>query len=297
MPELPDITIYQEAIMRTVGGLPLRTVTVFSPFALKSVSPKLEEFRDRRVVDVRRLGKRLALGFEGDSWLVIHLMIAGRFLWQPGAPKSVRPGGKATVALLEFEPGCLLLTEAGSKHRATITAIAGSGALAAHDPGGIEPWDCSLEQFQAAIQSQNRTLKRALTDPKTFSGIGNAYSDEILHAARLSPIKLTSALSAEEIGRLWKAVQTTLADWTDRLRSEFGDRFPGRGQITAFRPDFAAHGKFGQPCPVCGKPIQRIRYAENETNYCAVCQNGGVILADRSLSRLLKSDWPRSFDD
>ncbi|HXH60535.1 MAG TPA: DNA-formamidopyrimidine glycosylase family protein [Fimbriimonadaceae bacterium] len=297
MPELPDVTIYCEALAARTVGHRLLSARMLNPFVLRSVEPPVKALEDLRVNDVRRLGKRIVVCFEGDLFLVIHLMIAGRLLWADGKPKSARPGGKSTLALFQFEDGHLLLTEAGSKRRASVNVVQGEKALAVHNPGGLEPLDCSLKEFKQALRRENRTLKRALTNPITFSGIGNAYSDEILHAARLSPLQLTHNLSDEEVKRLHLATKKTLLQWTNKLRKEFDGKFPGRGQVTAFRPDFAVHGKFRQPCPVCGKKVQRISYAENETNYCAQCQHEGRMLADRSLSRLLKDDWPKTIEE
>ncbi|MCH7945313.1 MAG: formamidopyrimidine-DNA glycosylase [Armatimonadetes bacterium] len=297
MPELPDVTIYCEALERAVVGSRLVAARIFSPFLLRSVEPPVADLQGRKVVGVRRIGKRIVLEFEGGLFLVVHLMIAGRLLWNDGEPKSMRPGGRNTLAVLQFENGHLLLTEAGSKKRASLFVVVGESALAEHDPGGIEPLECSLAEFSKALTRENRTLKRALTDPKAFSGIGNAYSDEILHAARLSPLKLSQSLDSAEVKRLHVAAQQTLQEWTDRLREQFKGKFPGRGKITAFRPEFAVHGKYREPCPVCGNPVQRIRYAENETDYCAKCQNEGRMLADRSLSRLLKDDWPKTIEE
>ena len=294
MPELPDVTIYVEALRARIVGQPLEGFRAISLFVVRTFDPPMETLVSHRVETVERLGKRIVMGFEGDLYLVIHLMIAGRLLWKE---QGSRPPGKITLATFTFPNGVLVLTEAGSKKRAALHLVRGREALASHNPGGLEPLEMTFDEFTAKLTDENRTLKRALTQPSRFSGIGNAYSDEILHAARLSPMRLTSTLDQSEIARLYEAVRETLMTWTDRLRTEFGERFPGPGQITAFRPDFAAHGKFGKPCPVCGKPIQRIVYADNETNYCAVCQNEGRILADRALSRLLKEDWPRAFAD
>ena len=297
MPELPDVTVYCEALAsRTVGARFLRA-SLPSMFVLRSVEPPIASLEGRRVEAVSRLGKRIVVQFEGSLYLVIHLMVSGRLLWGEGEPGSPRPAGKATLAVLQFETGHLVLTEASSKKRASLHVVAGRDALKQHDPGGIEPLASTAGQFAEALARENRTLKRALTNPKAFSGIGNAYSDEILHAARLSPVRLTHSLSEDEAKRLHSATQETLSRWTDKLRQEFAGLFPGRGKITAFRPDFAVHGKFGKPCPTCGKPVQRISYAENETNYCALCQNEGRLLADRSLSRLLKSDWPKTIEE
>ena len=294
MPELPDVTIYVEALRERIVGRPLVGVRIASPFVVRTVDPPLESLVGSTVLEVRRLGKRIAIGFEGDLWLVIHLMIAGRLQWKATGAK---PQGKIGLACFDLPDGTLVLTEASSHKRASLHVALGQDGLRTHDPGGLEPLEVSLEDFAAALRAENRTVKRALTQPSRFSGIGNAYSDEILHAARLSPLLLTRSLDAEQVHRLWEATRSTLTEWTDRLRAEFAGRFPGPGEITAFRPDFAVHGKFGQPCPVCGKPVQRIRYAENETNYCAMCQNEGRVLADRALSRLLKDDWPRTLED
>lgn len=297
MPELPDITVYCEALGRRVVGTRLLKVRIFSPFALRSVSPPISDLEGRTVRAVERLGKRIAICLEGDLYLVIHLMIAGRLGWKTGPSTGARPSGRIGLASFEFESGTLSLTEAGTKKWASIYAVAGIDGLEPHRRGGLEVLTATEDEFVGTLRRENRTLKRALTNPANFSGIGNAYSDEILHAARLSPMRLTQALTTEESRRLFQTTRTTLAEWTDRLRLQFEDKFPGPGQITAFRPDFAVHGKFGQPCPVCGSPVQRIRYAENETNYCARCQNEGRLLADRALSRLLKSDWPRTLEE
>lgn len=291
MPELPDITVYLEALQSRVVGQVLERVRLTSPFLLRTAVPPLASAHGRRVERLRRLGKRIALGCEGDLWLVLHLMIAGRLHWrEPGAKLA----GRISLAAFDFPAGTLVLTEAGTKKRASLHVVAGEAALAAHDPGGIDVMACSRREFAAVLARENRTLKRALTSPQLFSGIGNAYSDEILHAARLSPVQLTGNLSAPEIARLHRATQTTLAVSTERLRAETGTEFPEK--VTAFRPEMAVHGRFGQPCPVCRQPVQRICYAENETNYCAECQTGGRVLADRSLSRLLKDDWPRTVE-
>ncbi len=292
MPELPDVTVYVESLKRHVAGQPLVRVRLLSPFVLRTVTPPLASVEGRRVEDVRRLGKRIVLGLEGEYFLVLHLMIAGRLRW---LRQSDRPPARITLALLDFPSGCLAFTEAGSKKRASLHLVHGKSALAAFDMGGVEVFDTDLAAFCERLRRENHTLKRALTDPRLFSGIGNAYSDEILHRARLSPIAMTHKLKTEEIARLYHAVREVLAEWTSRLRDETGADFPK--QVTAFRAEMAVHGRFGQPCPVCGVPVQRIVYAQNETNYCARCQTGGVILADRALSRLLKSSWPRSIDD
>lgn len=304
MPELPDVAVYVEALAARVKDRALRGVRLSSSFLLRTVEPALAEFTGRRVVGVERLGKRIVLAFEGELYLVLHLMIAGRLHWHPPGKKLA---GKLALAAFDFDEGALVLTEAGTKKRASLHAVRGRAGLAEHDRGGLEVLACDLAAFRATLARENRTLKRALTDPTLFSGIGNAYSDEILHAARLSPVKRTHALTDAEISRLFDSVVQVLSHWTDRLRADFGmgsveglalgGRFPRAGQITAFREGFAVHGRFGKPCPACGSPVQRIRSAENECNYCARCQNGGVVLADRSLSRLLKDDWPRRIED
>jgi len=296
MPELPDVELYIALLRKRLVGRRLATMKVFNPFVLRSVTPTIKELEGRDVVEIHRLGKRVVIEFTDQVFLVVHLMIAGRFRWVEGGTGETRLGGKIAMAAITFENGTLFLTEAGSKKRASLAIVKGEEALAAHDPGGIDVLNCSLQEFSATLRKENHTVKDTLTDPHVFSGIGNAYSDEILHAAGISPVKRNSALTPEEIDRLHSAMKTVLRSWTERLQQEFGDRFPGAGDVTAFRPDFAVHGKFGQPCPVCGKPVQRIRYADNEANYCAQCQNGGRILADRALSRLLKDDWPRKLD-
>jgi formamidopyrimidine-DNA glycosylase len=292
MPELPDITVYLEALERRIVGQVLEKISLENVFVLRTAVPPIDSLAGRRVVALRRLGKRIAFGFEGDRWLVLHLMIAGRLQWTDGTAK---PKARNALAHFVFANGTLTLTEAGTKRRASLHVVTGEAALHAHDPGGIDAMDCTTEEFATALKRENHTLKRSLTDPHLFSGIGNAYSDEILHGARLSPVTLTSKLSAAEITRLHAAVREMLRDWTERLRREARDGFPAK--VTAFRPEMAVHGKFGQPCPVCGTTVQRIRYAENEVNYCPRCQTGGRLLADRSLSRLLKSDWPRTIDE
>lgn len=292
MPELPDIAVYIEALERFVAGRTLVAIRLSSPFVVRSVSPPMESLVARRVVGVERLGKRIVIEFEDDHFLVIHLMIAGRLRWRAhGAP----PRGKNTLAVFEFENGLLVLTEAGTKRRASLTAVCGRGDLAAINRGGLEVLEATRGEFAQRLKQENHTLKRSLTDPRLFSGIGNAYSDEILHHARLSPLQHSARLTDEEIDRLFESSKTVLADWTSRLRRETGDGFPE--VVTAFREGMAVHGRFGKPCPECGNPVQRIRYADNETNYCAYCQTEGRILADRSLSRLLKQDWPRSLDE
>jgi formamidopyrimidine-DNA glycosylase len=300
VPELPDILAYIGALRSRVVGQPLERVRVISPFFVRSIDPPVESVPGKVVRDVRRVGKRIALGLDAvppagePLFLVLHLMIAGRLRWlAPGA----KPPGKIALALFDFPSGTLAVTEASGKKRASLHVVRGEKALAALDPGGLEVLDADRAGFAAALRRENHTLKRALSDPRLFSGIGNAYSDEILHAARLSPLALTSTLADVEVARLYAATRDTLTHWSEVLWTQFGDRFPGPGEITAFRPEFAVHGKFGRPCPVCGVPVQRIRYAENETNYCPGCQTGGRILADRSLSRLLRDDWPRTVDE
>ena len=292
MPELPDIAVYCEAIAARVTGELLRKVRVGNPFLLRSVAPPISQAEGRRLEEVRRLGKRIALRLEGDLFLVLHLMIAGRLHWkEPGAKLP----GKVGLAAFDFSPGSLVLTEAGTQRRAWLRLVEGEAALAALDPGGVEVLEVELPRFRAALLLENHTVKRSLTDPRLFSGIGNAYSDEILHRARLSPVKLTQRLTEEEIAALYAACRSTLLNWTARLRAELNGGFPEH--VTAFRPDFAVHGRFGKPCPVCHAPVQRIVSAENEANYCARCQNGGRVLADRALSRLLKDDWPRTLPE
>jgi formamidopyrimidine-DNA glycosylase len=292
MPELPDLTVYLEALERRVVGAPLERVRIASPFVLRSVHPPIASVEGRRVTGVRRLGKRIVLALEGDLYLIIHLMIAGRLRWRPRGAKVPKKRG---LAAFDFPSGTVLFTEEGSQKRAGLWLVRGAAALAAHDPGGIEPLSATLADFTTALVRERHTLKRTLTDPHTFSGIGNAYSDEILHAAQLSPLQMTTNLSDAEVARLFAAAQRTLTGWTARLRSEFGEDFPEK--VTAFREGMAVHGRYRLPCPVCGSPVQRIRYAENEVNYCAKCQTGGRVLADRGLSRLLKEDWPRSLDE
>jgi formamidopyrimidine-DNA glycosylase len=292
VPELPDVTVYLEALQSRLLGKTLNKVRLASPFVLRTVEPSPRELEGKTVTELRRLGKRIVFGFEDKLFLVIHLMIAGRFKWlEPGAKMP----GKLGLAALDFDSGTLLLTEAGSKRRASIHIVRGEAALEEHDRKGLEPLTMSLEEFRAALTHERHTLKRTLTDPHTFSGIGNAYSDEILHRARLSPVQMSTNLSPEEIERLFHATQTVLNEWIERLRREAGGRFPEK--VTAFRKEMAVHGRFNQPCPDCGAPVQRIVYAENETNYCARCQTGGRLLADRSLSRLLNVDWPKSIDE
>lgn len=292
MPELPDIELYREALSSRVLGETLERVRVANPFLLRSVEPPLDAAHGREVVELRRLGKRLVVALDGELFLVLHLMIAGRLRWKDRGAAVPR---KVGLAAFDFASGTLVLTEAGSKRRASLYVVAGEEALAALDPGGIEPLTADLDAFRAALTRERHTLKRALTDPRLIAGIGNAYSDEILHAARLSPFQRSDRLDEEEWRRLHRATQTTLATWRDRLIAEAGDRFPDK--VTAFRPEMAVHGRHGQPCPVCGAPVQRIVYAENESNYCPGCQTGGRIYADRALSRLLHDDWPRTLDE
>lgn len=322
MPELPDITIYLEAVEKRILGQPLTQVRIASPFLLRTVAPAIQSIEGRRVAALRRLGKRIAFGFGDDLWLVLHLMIAGRLHWYEAKaklPNTVVPRwgeatdepqsnlgsrgrsphppktpnyGKSALAVFDFPSGTLTLTEAGTKKRASLHLVQGEAALRLHDPGGLDVLKCTLEEFRAALTLRNHTLKRALTDPRLFSGIGNAYSDEIQHRARLSPVALTQKLTEEAIQRLFSATQQTLTHWIEILRRETGDGFPEH--VTAFRPDMAVHGKFGCACPVCGAKVQRIRYADNETNYCPGCQTGGKLLADRSLSLLLHKDWPKT---
>ncbi|MCX6952127.1 MAG: formamidopyrimidine-DNA glycosylase [Verrucomicrobia bacterium] len=293
MPELPDITVYLEALERRVVGRLLEKVRVVDVFVLRTAMPPIAAVEGKRVVALRRLGKRIAFAFEDGKWLVIHLMIAGRLQWSGAGEKPVARNALATFF---FEGGgALVLTEAGTKHRAAIHVVADEAGLAAHDRGGIDVMTCTVEEFSAALTRENHTLKRSLTDPFLFSGVGNAYSDEILHAAKLSPVTLSQKLSAKEIARLHGATRDVLKLWTERLRKEAGEGFPTK--VTAFRPEMAVHGKFGQPCPVCATAVQRITYAENEVNYCPRCQTGGKLLADRSLSRLLKSDWPKTIEE
>jgi formamidopyrimidine-DNA glycosylase len=292
VPELPDVVVYLEALERRIRGRRLIGVRLVSPFVLRTVDPPMSALAGRRVTHLRRMGKRIVWSFEDDLFLVIHLMIAGRLRW--GAPGAKTPG-KIGLAAFDFEDGTLLLTEAGSKRRASLHLVAGTSALAAFERGGLEPLEATTSEFAARLRQENHTLKRALTDPRLFSGIGNAYSDEILHRARLSPLRLTGRLADDETARLFDATRAILLEWTERLRQEAGEGFPEK--VTAFRHGMAVHGRYGQPCPDCGTPIQRIRYAENETNYCPVCQTEGRLLADRGLSRLLREDWPRSLEE
>jgi len=292
VPELPDVTVYLEALEPRIVGARLERVRLLTPFLLRSVDPPPSAVAGTTVTGLRRLGKRLVIGLDQDLFLVIHLMIAGRLHWKAAGAK---PPGRIGLAAFDFATGTLVMTEAGTKKRASLDVVRGERALRAHDPGGLEVLDADLATFQAALTAGNHTLKRVLTDPRVFSGIGNAYSDEILHRARLSPVRLSQALDDEEVRRLHEAARAVLTEWIERLRREAGESFPEG--VTAFRPEMAVHGRYGKPCPACGAPVQRIVYAENETNYCARCQTGGRMLADRSLSRLLHSDWPRTLDD
>jgi formamidopyrimidine-DNA glycosylase len=292
VPELPDVTVYLEALERRILGATLQRVRLLTPFLLRSVDPPISAVVGKRVTGLRRIGKRLVIALEDDLYLVMHLMIAGRLHWKAAGAK---PPGKIGLAAFDFSTGTLLLTEAGTKRRAALEAVRGEAALCALDPGGIEVTEASLGQFRDALTAENHTLKRTLTDPRVFSGIGNAYSDEIFHRARLSPVTLTQSLDDDEIRRLYDATRTVLTEWIERLRADAGEGFPEG--VTAFRPEMKVHGRYGKPCPDCGAPVQRIVYAENETNYCARCQTGGKMLADRSLSRLLHSDWPKTLDE
>lgn len=314
MPELPDVTIYVEALRERLVGRTLRRCRIAGPFLLRTFQPPAEAAIGRRVRAVGRIGKRVVLSFDDALFYVFHLMIAGRFRWEEGArteterrPANARAStgravqgplttGKIGLAAFEFDSGTLHLTEAATKKRAALHVVAGEDALTQFNAGGLDLFSCDESTFAAVLQRENHTLKRTLTDPRLIDGVGNAYSDEILHAARLSPVKLSRSLTAEETARLLAAARETLLYWTERLRRDFAGRFPGPGEITAFRPDFAVHGKFGRPCPACGTTVQRIVYAENETNYCPTCQTGGKLLADRSLSRLLREDWPRTVE-
>lgn len=292
MPELPDVTVYVEALRERITGQELKQVLIRSPFLLRSTSPAVASAHGRVVQEVRRLGKRIAIGFEGDLWMVLHLMIAGRLHWRvPGS----KMGAKNLLAILEFDCGAVVFTEAGSQHRAALHMAAGEESLSALDAHGLEVMEADLEAFAGALTSANHTLKRALTDPRLFSGIGNAYSDEILHRAGLSPVAMTSRLTPDEIARLFTSTREVLLEWVQRLRSEAQGKFPEK--VTAFREGMAVHGRYGKPCPRCGSKIQRIRYASNETNYCPSCQTGGKLLADRALSRLLHQDWPRTIEE
>jgi formamidopyrimidine-DNA glycosylase len=291
LPELPDVTVYIEALRRRIVGQPIDDVRLNTPFLLRTVEPPLSALLGQRVLTVERSGKRIVIGLEDELFVVLHLMIAGRLHWKKRGTKVT----KRDLAAFDFPTGTLTLTEAGTKRRASLYLVRGAAGLTEFARGGLEVLDATLDEFAARLRSENHTVKRSLTDPRLFSGVGNAYSDEILHRARLSPVKLTSRLIDDEIARLFDATRATLIEWTDRLRAEAGDEFPEK--VTAFRPEMAVHGKYQQPCPVCGTPVQRIRYADNETNYCARCQTEGRLLADRALSRLLKQDWPRSIDE
>jgi formamidopyrimidine-DNA glycosylase len=292
MPELPDITAYVEALRARVIGHRLVKAVVKSPFLLRSTTPPISATSGKTVREVRRLGKQICIGVDSDLWLVLHLMIAGRLHWKASAPKL---GGRNILVAIEFDNGWLWLTEAGTQRRAALRVVEGEADLDSLNAGGVEPLDAKLDAFSAALRSSNHTLKRSLTDPHIFSGIGNSYSDEILHRAQLSPIAMTQKLTDEEIERLFDATRATLLEWIDRLRAESAGEFPEH--VTAFRPEMAVHGRYRQPCPRCGAKVQRIRYANNETNYCATCQTGGRLLADRALSRLLHEDWPRTLDE
>lgn len=292
MPELPDVTVYIEALSERILNQRIHKIRIGSPFVLRSFHPPISAAEGKKVLSLHRLGKRIVFKLEDDLFLIVHLMIAGRFHWKPKGAKIARKYGQAAF---DFPNGTLLLTEAGTKKRASIHLVRGEAAVREHDPGGLEVFDATFEQFRARLTRENHTLKRSLTDPHMFSGIGNAYSDEILHRARLSPIRLTQQMTDAEIERLYHAVRESLTEWMDHLRKERGTDFPEK--VTAFHPDMAVHGKYRKPCPACGSPVQRIVYAENETNYCAKCQTEGKLLADRSLSRLLKDDWPRSLEE
>jgi len=292
MPELPDIAVYLEALETRILGHTLEQVQVAGPFLLRTADPPVDAASGRKVVALRRVGKRIAIGVDNDIWLVLHLMIAGRLHW---TTQRKIPDGRRTLVAFDFDSGTLTLTEAGSQKRASLHIVKGEAGVEALDPGGIDVFKASTKQFAAALTAENHTLKRALTDPRTFSGIGNAYSDEILHRAQLSPILLTQRMTAEELAQLHAAVRDTLLDWTNRLRQESAGKFPEK--VTAFREGMAVHGRYGQPCPRCGAKVQRIRYASNETNYCARCQTAGKLLADRGLSRLLREDWPRTLEE
>jgi formamidopyrimidine-DNA glycosylase len=292
VPELPDITVYVEALEQRILGHVLERVQIGGPFLLRTADPPVSAAFGHRAVNLRRVGKRIAIGLDNGIWLVLHLMIAGRLHW---SDRRKTPDGRRTLAAFDFDDGTLTLTEAGSQKRASLHVVAGDAGLAELDPGGIDVMTIRLGEFAGMLQSANHTLKRALTDPRMFSGIGNAYSDEILYRAQLSPILLTQKMTAEQVTRLFQATRATLDEWTAKLRQEAGGKFPER--VTAFREGMAVHGRYGQPCPHCGAKVQRIRYASNETNYCARCQTGGKLLADRALSRLLREDWPRTLEE
>jgi formamidopyrimidine-DNA glycosylase len=292
VPELPDVTVYVERLQALAAGQPLGGLRLVSPFLLRTAVPPWQDAVGRRVAGVRRLGKRIVLELEGELFLVLHLMIAGRLRWR--APEAKVPG-KVGLAAFDFPTGSLILTEASKKKRASLHVVEGEAGLAEHDRGGLEVLEADGQAFAERLRSRNHTLKRALTDPRLFSGIGNAYSDEILHRAQLSPFKQTQRLADDDVARLYRAARDVLGEWVDRLRAEVGEGFPER--VTAFRPEMAVHGRYERPCPVCGAPVQRIRYAGNEANYCAACQTGGKLLADRALSRLLKDDWPRTLEE
>jgi formamidopyrimidine-DNA glycosylase len=292
MPELPDIDVYIDVLVRKLQDKRLENIRLGNPFLLRSVEPPVSELRSRRLLDIRRIGKRIAFGFEGDIWAVLHLMIAGRLHWSDKAPSL---GTRNALAAFDFENGSLLLTESGTKKRASLYVVEGESGLCEHDPGGIEPLECGIDEFRSALERENHTLKRSLTDPRIFSGIGNAYSDEILHMAKLSPVKLSKRLTDKAARRLFDATVTTLGNWRQRLLDDAAGKMPAK--VTAFRDGMRVHGRFGKPCPECGEPIQRIRYKRNESNYCARCQTDSRILRDRSLSRLLKQDWPETLDD
>jgi formamidopyrimidine-DNA glycosylase len=292
MPELPDLTVYRDALAERICGKTLERVRIQNPFVLRTAVPPISQAEGQRVVDVRRLGKRIVLALEGHDFLVLHLMIAGRLRW---LDRDAKPPARITLAVFEFATGILAFTEAGTKRRAALHFVRGEAGLATFDAGGLEILDTDLAAFAARLTAENHTLKRALTDPRLFAGIGNAYSDEILHRAGLSPIALTGKLGDTDVARLFAATRAVLGEWVERLRAQAGGAFPER--VTAFRPEMAVHGRFGKPCPVCGMPVQRIVYAENECNYCARCQTRGVVLADRALSRLLHKSWPRSIDE
>ena len=292
MPELPDVVVYVEALRARILGSRLRRSLIRGPFLLRSVAPPLASAEDQAVREVRRVGKRIAIGLKNDIWLALHLMVAGRLHWRAG---PVKMGSRRLLAIFEFDSGTLSLTEAGTQHRASLELAAGESGLRALDPGGLEPLEADAQSFGFALTRENHTLKRALTDPRLFSGIGNPYSDEILHHAQLSPVALTQKLATADIERLFAATRETLLFWVERLRAETAGGFPEK--VTAFREGMAVHGRYGKPCPRCGAKVQRIRYASNETNYCAVCQTGGKLLADRALSRLLREDWPRTLEE